>query len=313
MNTPTIHVPVMPEESIAALEPGPGKTIIDGTFGGGGHSSLLAASVLPGGRVIGLDRDEGAVERSQQIIERLAVHAPQAAAAITVYCASYHQIDRALAAEGLDGVDGILLDLGLSSDQLADRSRGFSFSVEGPLDLRFDTSSGEPASRLLKRWNEKQIADVIYRYGEERFSRRIARRIVQARQEGQAIETTTDLAELVRRCVPRSKNHDIDPATRTFQALRIAANDELQILEQALSRAADWLNPDGRIAVISFHSLEDRIVKNQFRDCPRLEVLTRKPLRPSDTETQHNPRARSAKLRIARRRRDEEMPAVQPY
>ncbi|WP_238388951.1 16S rRNA (cytosine(1402)-N(4))-methyltransferase RsmH [Roseimaritima ulvae] len=304
----TIHVPVMPDECVAALQPAPGSTILDGTFGGGGHSSLLAMRVAPGGRVIGLDRDEGAVERSQTVIDRLAVEHPQAAAAMTVYCASYHQIDRALAAEELTGVDGILLDLGLSSDQLADRTRGFSFSVDAPLDLRFDTSSGEPASRLLVRLSEKEIADVIYQYGEERFSRRIARRIVERRRERQFIETTTELANLVRRCVPRSRNHDIDPATRTFQALRIAVNDELGILEKTLRQATNWLNPGGRIAVISFHSLEDRIVKNQFRDAPQLEVITRKPLRPSDAEVHANPRARSAKLRIAEKLRVAEKP-----
>ncbi|SRR6056297_1666442 len=292
----------MSAECITALQPSAGKTLIDGTFGGGGHSRLLAALVAPGGRVIGLDRDEGAVERSDAVIEQLRSENADAADCLTVYCASYHQADRALAVEELEAVDGLLLDLGLSSDQLADRTRGFSFSVDAPLDLRFDTSSGEPASQWLKRLSEKEIADVIYQYGEERFSRRIARRIVELRRQRQFIETTTELADLVRRCVPRSKNHDIDPATRTFQALRIAVNDELGILERALRDAPAWLCEGGRIAVISFHSLEDRIVKTAFRDDPQWEIITKKPLRPSDEETRQNPRARSAKLRVAEKR-----------
>lgn len=291
----------MPAEIVQALQPTAGKTIIDGTFGGGGHSRLLAQHVAPGGRVIGLDRDEGAVERSEAMIAQWAQEQPEAAAAVTVYCASYHQTARALDAEQLEAADGVLLDLGLSSDQLADRSRGFSFSVDAPLDLRFDVSSGEPASRLLQRLGEKEIADVIYQYGEERFSRRIARKIVERRRQRQLIETTTELADLVRRCVPRSKNHDIDPATRTFQALRIAVNDELGILEKALQEAPAWIRPGGRIAVISFHSLEDRIVKNAFRDDQAWQIITRKPLRPSDTEVRDNPRARGAKLRVAER------------
>ncbi|QDS92334.1 Ribosomal RNA small subunit methyltransferase H [Roseimaritima multifibrata] len=291
----------MPEEVLEGLQPAPGKKFIDGTFGGGGHSSLLAARVSPGGLVIGLDRDEGAVDKSQEAIDQLAADNPDAAKCMTVYCASYHQAARALAAESLEGVDGLLLDLGLSSDQLADRNRGFAFSVDAPLDLRFDTSSGEPASQLLRRLSEQQIANVIYQFGEERFSRRIARRIVEKRQQRTPVETTTELAELVRRCVPRSKNHDIDPATRTFQALRIAVNDELDILTKALGEAANWLNPGGRIAVISFHSLEDRIVKHAFRENGMLQIITPKPLRPSERETNQNPRARSAKLRIAER------------
>lgn len=288
----SVHVPVMPAEVIEALQPRDGMVIVDGTFGGGGHARLLAEAVAPSGRVIALDRDADAVQRSATTIGNLP---------ISEYCCSYHQADRALEAESLGEVDGFLLDLGLSSDQLADRSRGFSFESEGPLDLRFDPSRGESAAELLMRVGEKDLADLIYQLGEERFSRRIARRIVERRRLEEPIETAKALAELVRRCVPRSKVHSIDPATRTFQALRIAVNDELTILRQALAAFPSFLRPGGRIAVISFHSLEDRIVKHAFREDERLRVVTRKPLRPSEHEIRVNPRARSAKLRVAER------------
>ncbi|MFG0260983.1 MAG: 16S rRNA (cytosine(1402)-N(4))-methyltransferase RsmH, partial [Novipirellula sp. JB048] len=195
-----------------------------------------------------------------------------------------------------------VLDLGLSSDQLADRQRGFSYTVDGPLDLRFDPENGVPASRWLAMHDEKQIADTIYQYGEERFSRRIARAIVAKQRARQPINTVDQLVEICRRCVPRSRNHDIHPATRTFQALRIAVNDELGILERTLREAPNWIAPGGRMVVISFHSLEDRIVKNAFRQDDRWEILTKKPLRPTESEVAHNPRSRSAKLRVARRR-----------
>jgi 16S rRNA (cytosine1402-N4)-methyltransferase len=193
------------------------------------------------------------------------------------------------------------MDLGVSSDQLADPRRGFSFSSEGPLDLRFDPMSGEPAYRLIDRLSAEHLADLIYHYGEERYSRRIARAIVDARHAG-PIETAAELAELVRRCVPTPRGgHRIDPATRTFQALRIAVNDELKSLEIALRRIPDCLAPGARMAVISFHSLEDRRVKEAFRNDPRMEVLTSKPIRPSEAEIEINPRSRSAKMRVASR------------
>lgn len=288
----SIHVPVMSKEVVDALRPADGMVIVDGTFGGGAHARQLAQAVAPNGRIIALDRDAEAVQRSSMSIGELSINA---------YCCSYHQADRAFEAESLSEVDGFLLDLGLSSDQLADRTRGFSYEAEGALDLRFDPSRGESAAELLQRLSEKDIADLIYQLGEERFSRRIARRIVEQRRLRNPIETAAALSELVRRCVPRSKGHSIDPATRTFQALRIAVNDELNILRQALALFPNYLRPGGRIAVISFHSLEDRIVKHAFREDDRLQVITRKPLRPSDEEVQRNPRARSAKLRVAER------------
>jgi 16S rRNA (cytosine1402-N4)-methyltransferase len=267
MPAATIHIPVLLEEVLEGLQAAPGGVFVDGTLGGGGHTRALAERVRPAGRVV---------------------------------AASYVAIPEVLAELGIEAVDGILLDLGLSSDQLADASRGFSFDAAGELDLRFDATQGEPAWRLLKRLREQDLADVIYKYGEERLSRRIARKIVERRQQ-EPIRTAAELAALVRSCVPRGKGHQIDPATRTFQALRIAVNDELGSVEKALASLPDCLKPGGRLAVISFHSLEDRIIKQAFREDPRLTVVTRKPVLATDTETAANPRARSAKLRIAER------------
>jgi 16S rRNA (cytosine1402-N4)-methyltransferase len=198
-------------------------------------------------------------------------------------------------------VDGVILDLGLSSDQLADSGRGFSFSMDGPLDLRFDPTSGEPARRLINRLSAEHLADLIYNYGEERYSRQIARAIVEQRRK-RPIETSQELAELIRRTIPKApRGERIDPATRTFQALRIAVNDELKSLEIALRRIPDCLRPGARMAVISFHSLEDRRVKEAFRNDQRLKNLTNKPIRPEAEEMDRNPRCRSAKLRVAER------------
>ena len=236
-----------------------------------------------------LDRDPAAIEAATEHLADLPVKPVQA---------NFCDLPEVLAELGVEAVDGILLDLGLSSDQLADLERGFSFSSTGPLDLRFNPMQGKPAWRLLERLSAEHLADLIYQYGEERYSRRIARAIVERRRD-HPVETAADLAELVRRCVPRSRHDRIDPATRTFQALRIAVNDELKSLEIALRRLPDCLRPGGRLAVISFHSLEDRPVKEAFRDDPRLTPLTRKPITPSDAETAENPRSRSAKLRVA--------------
>jgi 16S rRNA (cytosine1402-N4)-methyltransferase len=280
----------MPDEVIQWLDPRPGQTLVDGTLGGGGHTALLAEAVGDSGRVIALDRDLIAVQRAERLLPSPPV--------IPLH-ASYHRIDRVLQHLELSGVDGILLDLGLSSDQLNDASRGFSFQTDGPLDLRFDVGRGESAEQLLLRLGEREIADVIYRYGEERFSRRIARKIVQLRDQKNPIRSSGELADVVRRCVPRSKNHNIDPATRTFQALRIAVNEELRILEQTIQMAPSWLVEGGRLVVISFHSLEDRIVKHGLRNDPHFEILTKKPAVATEAEIERNSRSRSAKMRVA--------------
>lgn len=289
--TPTIHVPVMPAETLEALRPSPGGTFADGTLGGGGHTRLLAERVGPTGRVVAVDRDPAAVERAEVALRGLPV---------LVACASYADLPEVLDEVGVAAVDGVLLDLGLSSDQLEDRERGFSFHADGPLDLRFDPTRGEPASRLVARLSAEHLADVLYRYGEERCSRRIARAVVE-RRRGRPIETATDLADLVRRAVPRDYDPRIDPATRTFQALRIAVNGELEHLELALRRLPPLLAPGGRLAILSFHSLEDRLVKEAFRESPLLRATTSKPIRPTEAEVAANPRSRSAKLRVAER------------
>jgi 16S rRNA (cytosine1402-N4)-methyltransferase len=283
----------MPDEVVQWLGEVAPRVIVDGTYGGGGHSRLLL-DVLPtgDGQLIGLDRDPAVSRRVES-----ETHDPR----LTVFLGSYEAVPKALQVLEVSAVDAMVLDLGLSSDQLADRQRGFSFTEDGPLDLRFDPEYGTPASDWLAQHGEAEIADVIYQYGEERYSRRIARQIVARRRNEDPVRTVMDLVGICRRCVPRSKNHDIHPATRTFQALRIEVNDELNILDRTLRSAPQWIAAGGRMAVISFHSLEDRIVKNAFRDDERWQVLTKKPLRATEREVAANPRSRSAKLRVAER------------
>lgn len=289
---PTQHVPVMAQEVLDLLRPAPGQTFVDGTLGGGGHTRLLAQRIPPNGLVLALDRDPIAVERADTELRELPVRALHA---------NFSDLPEVLEQLEIAAVDGILLDLGLSSDQLADADRGFSFQSEGPLDLRFDPTRGEPAWRLVERLSAEHLADLIYQYGEERFSRRIARRIVEERRS-RSLESAAELARVVRSAVPRSRDERIDPATRTFQALRIAVNEELKWVEVALRRLPDCLKPGGRLAIISFHSLEDRLVKEAFRNDARLNVLTKRPMRPGEEEVVNNPRARSAKLRAAERK-----------
>lgn len=285
------HLPVLLNEVVEWLAPAPGEIFVDGTSGGGGHLRALAAAVGDEGLVLGLDRDPAALSGAESVLRGLPVK--------LAHC-NYADLPELLAQLEIAAVDGILLDLGLSSDQLADPDRGFSFSSQGSLDLRFNVQEGEPAWRLLEWINERQLADLIYKYGEDRNSRRIARQIV-SRRRTQPIRSAAELAEVVRASRPKSLPRGrIHPATRTFQALRIAVNEELKWLEVALGRFPACLRPGGRIAVLSFHSLEDRLVKQAFRDDPRLEVRTRKPIIPGPQEIAANPRARSAKLRVAR-------------
>ena len=286
------HVPVMLQEVIQALDPLPGQTIVDGTLGGGGHTRALSERVGPGGMIIALDRDPAAHAAAERNL---------AGRSIQLVSANFSELPEVLTQLEIPSVDGIVLDLGLSSDQLGDSERGFSFDSSGPLDLRFNTEAGEPAWRLIERLDAEDLANLIFQYGEERHSRRIARNVV-AQQASDPVRTARQLAEIVRRSVPRSaESRRIDPATRTFQALRIAVNDELGSLTTALGNMPACLRIAGRVAVISFHSLEDRLVKTAFRDDPRYGVLTKRPLRPSESEVQLNPRARSAKLRVAQR------------
>lgn len=291
MSDASLHVPVLPAEVLQWLDPQPGATLVDGTLGGGGHTRLLAERVGPQGLVIALDRDPRAIAAAETNLRGLPVKVAQS---------NYSDLPEVLDEIGIERVRGVLLDLGLSSDQLADDQRGFSFDSTGELDLRFDPQEGEPAWRLLNRLPEEELANLIYRYGEERYSRRIARRIVEARRI-EPVRTAAELAALVRRSVPRSPHDRIDPATRTFQALRIAVNDELGSLERALARIPNRLLIGGQLAIISFHSLEDRLVKQAFRADSRLEALTKKPVMATEEEQKRNPRSRSAKLRVARR------------
>jgi 16S rRNA (cytosine1402-N4)-methyltransferase len=287
----------MAEEVVQWLAEISPRTIVDGTYGGGGHA-LRLLELLPSGQghLIGLDRDPAVSRR----VER-----EDHDSRLQVFVGSYELTGKAMGVVGVERIDAMLLDLGLSSDQLADQSRGFSFThAEAPLDLRFDPDSGPTAAEWLAWHRESEIADAIFRFGEERFSRRIAREVVARRRREDPVTTVGDMVEVCRRCVPRSRGHDIHPATRTFQALRIVVNDELGAIERTLKLAPDWLTGGGRLAVISFHSLEDRIVKNAFRNDPRWEVLTRKPVRPSEQEVSSNPRSRSARLRVAERRDD---------
>jgi 16S rRNA (cytosine1402-N4)-methyltransferase len=289
---PVSHVPVLPAEVLHYLAPAPGQTIVDATVGGGGHTRLIAAQLGPTGRLFGLDRDPSMLDRARPHLAGLP---------ITLVHANFDGLRQVLDAHGIAAVDGVIADLGFSSDQLA-AERGFSFQDEGPLDMRMDPTEGEPASALLSRLDERTLADLIYEYGEERFSRRIARKIVETRRH-EPLTTTTQLAALVRRCVPRPKGRrpSIDPATRTFQALRIAINDELGALDRLLAQLPACLKPGGRAVLISFHSLEDRRVKQAFRNRQTWDALTRKPVQAGDDEVVRNPRARSAKLRAARR------------
>jgi 16S rRNA (cytosine1402-N4)-methyltransferase len=291
---PPRHVSVLPSEVLNLLQPAPGQVVVDATAGAGGHARLLAERVAPGGRVIALDQDPAMLELARPRLEGLPV---------TLVHANFDRLREVLDELGVGAADAVLADLGVCSDQLDAADRGLSFQQDGPLDMRLDPTQGEPAAALVRRLNERDLADLIYHYGEERFSRRIARRIVETRQRA-PLETTGQLADLVRRCVPRPRNrrHTIDPATRVFQALRIAVNDELGALDRLLAALPRCVRPGGRAAVISFHSLEDRRVKQAFRERSLWEVLTAKPIQATEEELRDNPRARSAKLRTARRK-----------
>jgi 16S rRNA (cytosine1402-N4)-methyltransferase len=285
------HLPVLPRELVEFLAPAPGQVFVDATVGGGGHARLLAERLAPTGRLIGLDQDADMLELARPRLRDLPV---------TLVHANFERLPQVLRELEIDTVDGVLADLGVSSDQLDRAERGLSFQQPGPLDMRLDPRQGETAGDLLQRLNERDLADLIWTYGEERFSRRIARKIVETRKRA-PLETTEQLAALVRQCVPRPRGHRhvIDPATRVFQALRIAVNDELGALDRLLEALPRCLRPGGRAALISFHSLEDRRVKRAFRVREVWQELTRKPVQASEDEVRDNPRARSAKLRAA--------------
>jgi 16S rRNA (cytosine1402-N4)-methyltransferase len=290
------HVPVLPAEVLEHLDPQPGQTVVDCTVGAGGHARLIAERLGPAGRLVGLDQDPAMLELARPRLEGLPA---------TLVHGNFDQLPEVLHNLGIAAVDGVLADLGFSSAQLETPERGFSFQTPGPLDMRMDPTAGEPARVLLRQLSEPDLADVFWRFGEERFSRRIARKIVEVRRR-QPIETTDQLADLVRRCVPRprGRRHLIDPATLVFQALRIAVNDELGALDRLLASLPRCVRAGGRAVLISFHSLEDRLVKRAFQDKEHWQVRTRKPVQASEEEVRNNPRARSAKLRAAEKSRD---------
>ena len=302
------HVSVLLEECIDALNIKPDGIYVDGTLGGAGHSSRIAAK-LTTGRLIGIDRDPVALKAAG---ERLAPFGDR----VTLVHSNFADMDSALKDLGISGVDGILLDLGVSSPQLDDGQRGFSYLADAPLDMRMNSEDTLDAKQIVNQWSYEELKRILYDYGEERYAPRIASAICKRREE-KPIETTLELVDIIRGAMPaaalREKQH---PAKRSFQAIRIAVNDELGSVERVMERAVPCLNPGGRLAVITFHSLEDRIVKNamakaakgctcppEFPVCvcgkkPQVKLVTRKPIISGDEELERNPRARSAKLRV---------------
>lgn len=307
------HQPVMPDEVLGTLAPQPGSLQIDATVGGGGHTERILEAASPDGRVLGLDADQAAIDRVGQRLARFGDR-------LVLRQANFRQLADVAPAAGFGAVDGMLFDLGLSSFQLADTERGFGFRAGGPLDMRFDAGRGVPAAELLATLTADELAALFRKYGEEPAAWRIAKAIVESRRAAR-IGTAEELAALVERVIPanprqRRRTH---PATRVFQALRIAVNGELEALEAGLAAAIDLLRPGGRLVVLSYHSLEDRIVKQflnaERRGCvcppeapvcvcgrsPRLRLVTRPSMTPTEAEVEANPRARSARLRAAER------------
>ncbi|WP_300667922.1 16S rRNA (cytosine(1402)-N(4))-methyltransferase RsmH [Desulfoluna sp.] len=303
------HISAMPREVMAYLDPKPGGTYVDGTLGGGGHSALIIDRIMPGGRFIGVDQDMDAILNAR---ERFSAHGDD----VTLVHDNFANLPAILAELNISGVDGIFVDIGLSQHQLEGSGRGFSFMKNEPLDMRMDARGDTTAEDLVNTLPEKELADTIYKYGEERFSRGIAKAIVK-RRETAPITTTLELADIIRFAMPAKAvaKQKIHPATRSFQALRIAVNRELDRLERFMDDFCGLLNPGGRLCVLSFHSLEDRIVKQKMRllasgcTCPKsipicvcknepkVKLLTRKTIRPAEDEVAANPMARSTRLR----------------
>jgi 16S rRNA (cytosine1402-N4)-methyltransferase len=284
-------------EVIENLKLEAGDVIFDGTLGGGGHSFEILRRIVPGGRLIGVDRDPEAVERARKALESYAGN-------VELINDDFRAIDLILKKVGEEKIDGALFDLGISSFQIDESERGFSFLRDGPLDMRFDASGGISARDVVNGFGEEEIADIVRDYGEERHAKLVARAIC-AERKRKRINTTGDLVDVIRRAVGRKYTRQrIHPAARTFQALRIFVNDELGSVEDGIKKTITYLRPGARICVISFHSLEDRIVKNIYRATARsgtLAIINKKPICPGGDEVRKNPRSRSAKLRVAER------------
>ncbi len=293
------HFPVMAQKVIEYLDPKPGEVFVDATLGMGGHSREILARIMPGGTLVGIDRDNESLDKARQNLGELAP-------SCRLLHGNYADIDILLKGLSLHRIDGIVMDLGVSSVQLQDADRGFSFQSDGPLDMRMDRAGNVSAYDLVNTLPEDEFSRILRDFGEERWHNRIARLVAERRRE-KPISTTSELAEIVFRAIPvrfRRSHYRIHPATRTFQALRIAVNKELESLQPSLEKMFQILSTGGRLCVISFHSLEDRIVKHSFRKAAgegRIEILTRKPATPRESELQQNPASRSAKLRAAKR------------
>ena len=283
------HIPVMITEVLSYLAIKPDGIYLDGTIGPGGHATPILKELIDGGKVVGIDRDEEALDICKQNLKT-------SSSILSLYHNSYNNLDKILAAEGLSAFNGVLLDLGLSSLQLGSKNRGFSYRSGGPLDMRYDQSSGSGAGKLINQTDQDSLAQILKEYGEERLASRIAKSI----KEMTIMNTIADLREAIRRCTP--PNHRDRTFARIFQALRIAVNQELGILEQFLTKFIDFLRPGGRIVIISYHSLEDRLVKHSFKKLASggtLDILTKRPITATEKERKKNRRARSAKLRAA--------------
>lgn len=287
----------MLKEVLSSLNLKKGAIVLDATVGGGGHSAEILKNISPGGRLIGIDTDPRAIEEAGKVLAEFD-------GSYRLINSNFRDLDAVLSKEGVKSLDAVVMDVGVSSFQMDDGFRGFSIKEDARLDMRMSPHTTITAHDIINRYKEKDLSDIIEKFGEERFHRKIARFIVEARAQ-KAIDTTSELAEIVRRAVGhRNRKIKIDPATRTFQAIRIAVNDELGALEEGIKKSVSWLDIGARICVISFHSLEDRIVKNLFKGYAALgvlKVITKKPLRPQDEEIILNPRARSGKLRVAER------------
>jgi len=278
---------------LSYLDPQPGMFIVDCTVGGGGHAQEILNRILPNGFLVGIDQDDRMVQEARHRLAHVESH-------VELVRDSFRHVADIVAAQGRGAADGMLFDLGVASQQIEDPERGFSFSIDGPLEMQMDRRQARTAADIVNREPEKRLVEIIRDYGEERYARRIARRIVERRQRGR-IRRALELASIVAEAVPRRERR-IHPATRTFQALRIEVNDELRSLQEAMDQAPGCLRPGGRVVVISFHSLEDRIVKQAFKRFAasgEMKILTRRVARPTEDEVKGNPRSRSARLRAA--------------